>query len=43
MSPDTSVVYRVGIMHGHVNPKNNQPAPLISDEVYEIVMEVRAL
>ena len=27
-------------MHSHVNPKNDQPAPLVSDEVYEIIMEV---
>jgi hypothetical protein len=30
----------VRIMHEHVNPKNDQPAPLVSDECFEIIMEV---
>ncbi|KAI8470436.1 MAG: NSG5 protein [Monoraphidium minutum] len=29
----------VRLMHEHVNPKNEQPAPLVSDEVFEIIME----
>lgn len=27
-------------MFEHVNPKNGQPAPLISQEVYDIIMQV---
>jgi hypothetical protein len=27
-------------MFEHVNPKNDQPAPLISKEVFDIIMEV---
>jgi hypothetical protein len=27
-------------MNEHVNPKNGDPAPLISDEVYKIIEEV---
>jgi hypothetical protein len=30
------------LMFEHVNPKNGQPAPLISQEVYNLIMEVRA-
>lgn len=30
-------------MHEHVNPKNGQPASLISDEVYEIICQVGGL
>ena len=26
-------------LHKYVNPRNGQPAPLISDEVYQIIME----
>jgi len=28
------------LMFEHVNPKNGQPAPLISQEVYDIIMQV---
>jgi hypothetical protein len=28
------------LMHEHVNPKNGDPAPLVSDEVYQIILEV---
>ena len=28
-------------MHGHINPKNNQPSPLIADDIYQIIIEVR--
>jgi hypothetical protein len=31
---------RAKLMHEHVNPKNGDPAPLISDEVYQIIQEV---
>ena len=27
-------------MHGHINPKNNQPSPLIADDIYQIIIEV---
>ena len=27
-------------MHGHINPKNHQPAPLVADDVYDIIMKV---
>eukprot|EP00882_Tetradesmus_deserticola_P012740 GHRQ01013503.1.p1 GENE.GHRQ01013503.1~~GHRQ01013503.1.p1 ORF type:complete len:134 (-),score=32.18 GHRQ01013503.1:551-952(-) len=30
------------LMHEHVNPKNGDAAPLISDEVYEIIVKVCA-
>ncbi|KIY94382.1 ribonucleoside-diphosphate reductase largesubunit [Monoraphidium neglectum] len=33
----------VRIMHEHVNPKNDQPAPLVSDECFEIIMEKAGL
>ena len=29
-------------MYNHINPKNGQSAPLIAEDVYQIVMEVRA-
>ncbi|GBF90100.1 ribonucleoside-diphosphate reductase large subunit [Raphidocelis subcapitata] len=29
----------VRLMHDHINPKNDQPASLVSEEFYEIVME----
>lgn len=40
---DTSltVVCRVKIMFNHINPKNGQKAPLIADDVFAIIMEVR--
>ncbi|KAK9808676.1 hypothetical protein WJX72_001770 [[Myrmecia] bisecta] len=28
----------VKIMHSHMNPKNGEPAPLIADDVYEIIL-----
>ncbi len=31
----------VKLMHSHVNPKNGEEAPLIADDVYEIIMAVR--
>lgn len=31
----------VEILHSHVHPKTGQASPLVSEEVYEIVMEVR--
>ena len=27
-------------MHGHINTKNGQEAPLVADDVFEIVMQV---
>lgn len=27
-------------MHGHINPKNHQPAPLVADDVYKVIVEV---
>ena len=27
-------------MHSHVNPKNGEPAPLIADDVYDIIQAV---
>jgi ribonucleoside-diphosphate reductase subunit M1 len=27
-------------MYTHRNPKNNDPAPLIADDVYDIIMQV---
>ena len=32
---------RVKLMYGHVNKKNGQAAPLVSEELYNIVMAVR--
>jgi len=29
------------LMHDHVNPKNGDKAPLVSDEVYEIIVQVK--
>jgi hypothetical protein len=29
-------------MYNHVNPKNDQPSPLIAEDVYNIIMEVSA-
>lgn len=31
----------VKIMFNHINPKNGQKAPLIADDVFAIIMEVR--
>lgn len=31
---------RVKKMHSHINPKNHQPAPLVADDVYEVIMKV---
>lgn len=30
-------------MYNHVNPKNDQRAPLIAEDVYKIIIDVRAL
>jgi hypothetical protein len=30
-------------MYEHINPVNDQAAPLVSKEFYDIVMEVRAV
>lgn len=30
----------VEVLHKHVHPKNNEPSPLVSDELYEIVQKV---
>lgn len=30
----------VKVMHEHINPKNGEPAPLIAEDIYNIVMEV---
>jgi hypothetical protein len=32
----------VEVLHKHIHPKTGQPSPLVSDEVYETVMEVRS-
>ena len=32
---------RMKLMYNHVNPKNDQPSPLIAEDVYKIIMEVR--
>lgn len=32
--------HRVKMMYAHVNKKNGEPAPLVSDELYNTVMEV---
>ena len=32
---------RVKLMYNHVNQKNGEPAPLVSEELYNIVMAVR--
>lgn len=29
----------IKVMHGHINPKNGEPSPLVSDELYEIACE----
>ena len=29
----------MGALHSYINPRNGQPAPLISDEVYKIIVE----
>lgn len=29
------------MMYAHVNKKNGEPAPLVSEELYNTVMEVR--
>ena len=31
----------VRLMYDHINPKNDQPSPLVSEEFYNTVMEVR--
>jgi hypothetical protein len=36
-------VYRVKDMYFHVNEKSNLKAPLIADDVYDIIMKVRDL
>ncbi len=35
-----AVCCRMKIMRQHINPKNGEKAPLLADDVYEIVMEV---
>ena len=30
----------VEVLHKHVHPKTNQPSPLVSDELYNVVMKV---
>lgn len=37
------VFCRMKLMYNHVNPKNDQPSPLIAEDVYQIIMDVRAL
>jgi ribonucleoside-diphosphate reductase subunit M1 len=32
----------VEVLHKHIHPKTGQPSPLVSDEVYETVMEVNS-
>lgn len=27
-------------MYSHINPKNHQPAPLVAQDVYEVIMKV---
>lgn len=41
----TSKVYSdvVEVLHSHVHPKTGQASPLVSEEVYNIVMEVRGM
>ncbi len=34
---------RMKLMYNHVNPKNDQRAPLIAEDVYKIIIDVRAL
>lgn len=36
-------MYRVKDMYFHVNEKSNLKAPLIADDVYDIIMKVRDL
>ena len=36
-----SPVCRVKVMYNHVNKKNGEAAPLVSEELYNIVMAVR--
>lgn len=31
------------MMYNHVNPKNGEPAALIAEDVYKLIMEVRGL
>ena len=30
-------------MYDHVNPKNGERAPLVADDIYQIVSEVRVI
>jgi hypothetical protein len=30
----------IEVLHSHIHPKTGQPAPLVSDELYQVVMEV---
>jgi ribonucleoside-diphosphate reductase alpha chain len=30
-------------MYNHINPKNGEPAPLVAEDVYKVIMEVRCL
>lgn len=38
--PCCSPAHSAKLMFEHFNPKNGQPAPLISQEVYDIIMQV---
>lgn len=31
----------VEILHNHIHPKTGQPSPLVSDQLYDIVMKVK--
>ena len=35
--------HSVKLMFDHVNPKNGERAPLVADEIYQIVSEVRMM
>ena len=37
--PHFLAIYRIQILYDYVNPKNGQKAPLIADDVYEIIMK----
>lgn len=34
------LIFRAKVMHEHVNPKNGDPSPLVSDEVFDIIDQV---
>ena len=27
-------------MRNHINPKNNQPSPLVAEDVFDVIMQV---